>query len=445
MMSIYAMVKHTKSFFCLALLSLVFVAYFLYRFRPYLQTSQTPELKRLSSLALATLSSSTAADTDSYISSYVKNELEHYMFTRRFFPSKDVIVRAVYFDDRPRNNHRNASVFLALVWQPITKNNLIEGCQVGGRRAEKFDVKLIGETKMWRIYPQYNKIDHEEVLIHCYDLPASNGSDAYLYYKTSVNDTAERRVKSVRPLMVPAPRVPPTSEEGSKYNLTVLTCTKVYGNPPWLRQWLEYQKAIGVDHVHLTADESFFRGIKKDLSYFLVDLMENGFLSVDFWVMWLNQGKEVWYHNQGLILEDCIYQFRGTYDYVFILDTDDFFTPREPNQPKAQYYIDKLCVRERKGTCKFRWVEYYPDHYGLNTTTPPHGNLTAQLKSYTHLNQGNRKSVHRTQAVVDSATHYAFEIIPGYERVEVPVQTAYVAHIRKSKKPDMKKVVEGLP
>lgn len=415
----------------MALLSLLPVAFFLYRFRLYiLETQEEQELKRLSSLGLATLEAS--IDTQDR--------------RRQFFPSKDVIVRAVYFDDRPRNGHHNASVFLVLVWQPITNNNLITGCQVGEHRAEKFDVRLIGETKMWRVYPQYNKIDHEEALVHCYNIPAENGSDAYLYYKTSVNDTKEKSVESIRPIMFPSPRIKPTSEEGVKYNLTVMTCTKVYGNPPWLKEWLEYQMGIGVDHVHLTADESFFRGISKDLSYYLRDLIEVGFVSVDFWIMWLNQGKEVWYHNQGLILEDCIYQFRGTYDYVFILDTDDFFTPRVPGQSKAHYYIDSLCVKDKKGTCKFRWVEYYPDHYGLNSSIPlVHGNLTNQLKSYTHLNQGNRKSVHKTQAIVDSATHYAFEIIPGYERVEVPVNIAYVAHIRKSKKPATDKVKEGLP
>lgn len=365
---------------------------------------------------------------------------------RKFFASKDVIVRAVYFDDRPRYNHKNASVFLVLIWKELTDKKLVTACQVGENRAEQFSVKLIGETKMWRIYPNYNTIDHEEALVHCYDLPAENGTEAYLYFRLSENSTIEKRVKSERPLMFPATRIQPSSVAGLKYNLTVLTCTKVYENPPWLKEWLKYQKSVGVDHVHLIADESFFRGISKDLFYFLEELIAGGFLSIDFWILWLKNGKEVWYHNQGLILEDCIYQFRGTYDYIFILDTDDFFTPRVPGEPKAQYYIDKLCVKDSKGTCKFRWVEYYPDHFGLNETIPiPDGNVTMQLKNYTHLNQGNRKSVHRSQAIVDSATHYAFEMLPGYNRVEVPIEIAYVAHIRKGKKPANDKMKIGLP
>lgn len=363
---------------------------------------------------------------------------------RKFFASKDVIVRAVYFDDRPRYNHHNTSVFLVLIWKELTDKKLVSGCQVGEARTKNFTVKLIGETKMWRIYPKYNVIDHEEALIHCYDLPSRNGSEAYLYYKLSENST-ERSVRSERPIHFPAPRIHPTSDVSEKYNLTVLTCTKVFGNPPWLKEWLEYQRGIGVDHVHLIGDESFFRGVDKEMSYFLEQLMAEGFLSVDFWIMWLKNSKEVWYHNQGLILEDCIYQFRGTYDYVFILDTDDFFVPRVPGERHAQYYINKLCLDENKGTCKFRWIEFFPEHFGLNSSVPLlHGNITSRLTNYMHVNQGNRKSVHRTQAVVDTATHYAFEILPKYSRVEVPVSTAYVAHMRKGKKPDAK-AVEGLP
>lgn len=363
---------------------------------------------------------------------------------RKFFPSKDVIVRAVYFDDRPRYNHRNTSVFLALIWKELTDKKLVSGCQVGEARTNNFTVKLIGETKMWRIYPKYNVIDHEEALVHCYDLPSRNGSEAYLYYKLSENAT-ERRVKSERPIHFPAPRIPPTSDVAVKYNLTVLACTKVFGDPPWLREWLDYQRGVGVDHVHLIGDESFFRGINKEMSYFLEQLMAEGFLSVDLWILWLKNGKEVWYHNQGLILEDCVYQFRGTYDYVFILDTDDFFVPRVPGEPHAQFYIDKLCSSEKKGTCKFRWIEFYPEHFGLNSSVPlVHGNVTSRLINYTHLLQGNRKSVHRTQAVVDTATHYAFELMPTYSRVEVSLSTAYVAHMRKGKKPDAK-ALKGLP
>ena len=365
---------------------------------------------------------------------------------RHFFPSKDVLVRAVYFDNRPREKHLNTSVFLVLVWKNITADKLITGCQVGGRRAKHFSVNLIGETPYWRAYPQYDVIDHEEVLVHCYDLPAQDGEEAILYYRMNKSSSTEFIVRSEQTLMFPKPRVKPTSVEGLKYDLSILTCTKVYGTPTWLKEWLIYQKTLGVDHVHLTADDTFFRSISNELAAYLEGLIVDGFLSVDFWMGWLNNGKQVWYHNQGLILEDCIYQFRGTYDYVYILDTDDFFTPRVPGETKAHYYIDKMCVRDNVGTCKFKWIEYYPDHFGMNASISiPDGNVTKQLLDFSHLMQGNRKSVHRTNAIVDSATHYAYSVIEGYKRIEFPEQVAYVAHIRRSLRPNKKSLKEGLP
>lgn len=365
---------------------------------------------------------------------------------RDIFPSKDVLIRAVYFDSRPRKGHHNASVYLVLVWKNITDNNLITGCQVGKKKTKHFDVQLIGETGYWRVYPQYNIIDHEEVMVHCYDLPVYDGEEALLYYKMTKDSNKEIFVRSERPLMFPKPRVKPTSVEGLKYNLTILTCTKVFNNPTWMKEWLLYQRSIGVDHVHLTAEETFFQSISKELASYLESLIAEGYLSVEFWVTWLQNGKQVWYHNQGLILEDCIYQFRGTYDYVYILDTDDFFVPRVPEEKKAHYYIDRFCVREKVGNCKFMWVEFYPDTFGMNKSiSVANGNMTNQLLDFSHMIQGNRKSVHRTEAIVDAATHYAFDIIEGYERVEYPMEVAYVAHVRKSLPPDMKSLVKGLP
>lgn len=426
-----------KSFLIVILCSITMTVFHLHRFHSHGNSGTSN---------LTTSSNSTSSSNGLTSQEGTLKAVPTYNSRRRFFTFKDVIVRAVYFDDRPRNNHTNVSVFLVLVSKPITDNKLITGCQVGENRAEKFEVKSIGETDYWRYWkehPENKKIDHEEVLVHCYDLPVRNGSEAYLFYRTSVNSRIGKWVKSERPLMIPAPRIKPMSAEGIKYNMTILTCTKVFGNPHWLKEWLEYQRSIGVDHVHLIADESFFRDISKNFSYQIEELMTEGFLSADVWIMWLND-KEVWYHNQGLILEDCAYQFRGTYDYVFILDTDDFFTSRVSNEVKAHYYIDKLCATDKKCSCQFRWVEYYPDHYGLNKKIPLlNGNITMQLMDYTHLNQMNGKSVHRTQGVVDVATHFAFEVMPGCKKVDVPVSLAYVAHLRKEKKPQY--TVKGLP
>ncbi|CAI8005833.1 hypothetical protein GBAR_LOCUS4430 [Geodia barretti] len=51
--------------------------------------------------------------------------------TRTVLPllSKDVVVRSVYFDDRPRSGHVNASVFMVEARREIVDQGLIVGCQ----------------------------------------------------------------------------------------------------------------------------------------------------------------------------------------------------------------------------------------------------------------------------------------------------------------------------
>ncbi len=66
------------------------------------------------------------------------------------------------------------------------------------------------------------------------------------------------------------------------------------------------------------------------------------------------------------------------------------------------------------------------------------------LLDFTHNNQGNPKSLHRTTVLIDTATHYASIMMPKYKIVSVPVTEAYVAHVRKHKQPG-DNVIEGVP
>ena len=345
----------------------------------------------------------------------------------------------MYIDDRPRNGHKNATVFLVNVLKNITENKLIFGCRVGNNRAVAYEWSLIGETPYWRnwkFHPEYKLINHEEVLIDCFDVPAQDGDLGYVFYKTSESSGTEMAV-SERVVRRPLPRVKPTSPEGVKYGFTVLTCTKVFGdNAPWFIEWLTYQKHIGVDHVHLNVDESFLRDLSKEKMEYVLKEMKSGFLSVEPWVLWLINGKEVYYHNQGLKLEDCAYRFRGTYDFMFILDTDDFFVPRVPGESKVHYYLNQYFKDPSVGSCKLRWVEYFPDEFlkKEELLSLKDGNVTSLLSDFSHLMQENRKSVHRTETLVDTATHFAFKMVNGFQIYEPSVKVAYIAHVRNERK-----------
>lgn len=164
--------------------------------------------------------------------------------------SKDLVVRAVYYDSRPRNGHQNASVFLLALRKNIMNDNLIVKCGVGETATDELHIRLIGEASFRdRWIKDGRDLSHEEIMLDCFDLPVKNGSRAFVIYMRQLNDTDLFRVESEQPLIFPSPHKP--SPQGGKYGFTVLTCGKLFGTgAPWMEEWLRYQKTLGVDHVH---------------------------------------------------------------------------------------------------------------------------------------------------------------------------------------------------
>ena len=347
------------------------------------------------------------------------------------FSTQDLIVRAAYFDDRPRGNHRNSTVILTEVRISILKQNRIIGCAVGEHATtdkNKFGVHTLRLTH-W-VHSHHPELSHDTVFVDCFDLPVQNGSRTFVLYKQSIKDIKVTCVESERPLMIPAPYRAPA--KGHKFSVA-LCCAPIYGMPPLLTEWLQYQKTLAFDHVHLIAEDSFLKagGLEnKELK----QGMQEGFVTVDVWKPWL-KGRQVYYHSQVLAHEDCIYRLRGTYDYVMLLDADEFFTPRVANEKGIHYYVKKCCSYRRCGSCHFHGLMYYPD-CGMKGKVGEDGNITNQLVSYKFLDQAAQgKSVHRSAAIVETGCHRGNEYIKRYRSVEFPLQLAYVAHVRKGKKP----------
>ena len=347
--------------------------------------------------------------------------------------TEDVIVRAVFLDDRPRYGHQCAAVFLAEVRKTIIERSLIVGCTVGRRNGRSFRIFQL-RLNTW-LHRDHSYLTHDFVLLECYDLPpVDNGSVAFITYKTlepdcnsAKNHSCTISVQSERPFYISAPYKPPT--DGQKYNFKIAVCLAVvFAKPPWLNEWLRYQKGIGIDHIHMIADDSFEKagGFRNK---YLKQAIREGFLSTDVWHMWLN-GSQVWYHSQGLAYQDCVYRFRHQYDYLFVLDTDDFFVPAVSGEPKLPYYIHKY--KSYKGTYTFHWTYFYPD-CGMEDEVPKDGNITKQLVSNQCWDR-SQKSLHYLPDTLDVDVHNRGYTLQYY-RIYIPKEVAYVAHMRKGMKP----------
>ena len=347
--------------------------------------------------------------------------------------TEDVIVRAVFLDDRPRYGHQRAAVFLVEMRKTILEKSLIVGCTVGRHNGGSFRIFQLS-LNTW-LHKDHPDLTHDFVLLECYGLPSvDNGSVAFITYKTLASgcNSAENHscmisVQSERPFYISPPYKPPT--DGRKYNFKIAVCLAVvFARPPWLKEWLQYQKAIGIDHIHMIADDSFVKagGFR---NRYIKQAIQDGFLSTDVWHMWLNS-SQVWYHSQGLAYQDCVYRFHHQYDYLFVLDTDDFFVPAVSGEPKLPYYIQRYSCY--KGTYTFQWMYFYPD-CGMKGEVPKDGNITKQLVSNQYWDR-SQKSLHYLPDTLDVDVHNRGYTLQYY-RIYIPRKIAYVAHMRKGIKP----------
>ena len=343
---------------------------------------------------------------------------------------RDVIVRSVYFDGRQRDGHNNASVFLVEIRVTILKENGIIGCEVGGQFGTEFEVRPL-KLNLNFVHDHHPKLTHDTVLVDCFDLPVQNGSTAHILYKKQNESAVVTCVRSERPLMVPAPPQP----ANPPWDFTVAVCTAMtYGSPPLLTEWLHYQRALSVDHIHIIAEDSFVTsgGIDNEA---LRQGIEEGFVSVDVWKPWLKR-NQLYYHSQVLAHEACLYRLLGTYSYIMLVDLDEFFIPRVPGEAELHYYAQRCCSYNTScGSCHFREFMYFPD-CGLRGDVDRDGNITARLVSYVSVEQPSvGKSIHIPSAVLDMGCQRAEVFLKGYGRAYCPMEEAYVAHIRTGRKP----------
>ena len=344
--------------------------------------------------------------------------------------SKDVVIHSAYFDSRPRNGHRNVTILFANINRTILDSKWILGCGTDSIRASSYEVYSIFENVLMHNWLGPRPFTYENMLILCYDLPSSNGSEVYAAYKTSLDAKVEMITYSREPLFHPAPRVKPSGGD----DFTVVVCSKVHNKKaPWIREFIQYQKTLGVDHVDFSVLDTFI----KDGGYDQLVLgdsvvqqaIHDGFVQFRVWPETYDE-DDTFIHSEDLRKLSCIYRYLGTYDYVMPLDTDDFFNPMRSNV-KLKDVIRNHCRDKTTGSCSFGWIRFYPD-CGIDAVGSD-GNITTYLKVKKQTTDDNFKSVHSTKAILDTSFHDARCrrcLLPGYRMKAIPRSEAYIAHIR---------------
>ena len=363
---------------------------------------------------------------------------EPFSFMNSLPVTKDLIVHSVYFDERSyREGQSNITVIFLTIKRTIFLSHWITSCGIGSKVSNNFLLRPTHQQKR-----RFRTFMYEQYVLECYNLPVVNGSRVFVGYKTA-NNMPELVVEAE--VMIPAPRVQPTG----KYNFTVATCTKAFNRKlKYLSEFVRYQKTLGVDHVHLSVLDEFMRdGSFHDIVMrddFLHDALSCGYLTIAVLDVWYAK-KETFLYSSIYQRLGCFYRLRGTYDYISIADTDDFFTPRIPGETDMKHYIQEYCIAKTSnaGSCQFKWRWLYPDVCGTSELVGPDGNVTKTVNVPTiEEYYKNTKSIHSGHAVIDFSFHDAKGrgcMLPGYKVVEMPPHIVYFVHNRLAAKDSIEK------
>ena len=332
----------------------------------------------------------------------------------KYVATIDLVIRSAFIDLRVRDGHTNSTVIFAEVSKEFRRHELMVGCGVDGQEAEEYRV----HTLYWDwIDYSYPKLTHEEVMVVCYDVKVHNGSAAFIRYRVGPNSTMVNR-KDVT--------IAPTSNRSDKKG-TVVICTTCYGKPPWLGEWLRYQKTLGVDLVQMYVEDKFIGDSQnKEITQ---PHVEEGFLKIQFRKTYFNS-TQIYYHSQTLNYNDCLYRHQNTHQYAMFVDTDDFFVPCL--QDKSLIYYLQSLIPNQKAAVRFHWHRFFPDCGLLQAPdSVKDGNITSKLKVKESIVTTNTKFACRPSATTQVTVHKPFQTLDGYDKADTVNSTeAYVAHVR---------------
>ena len=348
------------------------------------------------------------------------NACTHYSFDEYLStsPSRYVLPRAAFFDSRPRGRHKNATVILASIHRSLIGRHRIKACIVNQQEIRSIKVQpLIANKWIHKIHPECS---YNNTMIFCFDVPQHirNHSKVELIFKDPDSENFVS-IETEHSLYIPQRK----RRRKFPYNRssTVLACATVFESPPYFLQWLHFQKSIGVDMVYLNAQESFVNSSVFNDS-FLQESIRNGFVTVKVWKDYL--GDKVFYHNQAMYYNNCLYRYQGVYEFVMMFDSDDFFFSRLRPAPVRE--VLRYLFTEDVGSIELEWRRYYDPYRGSFN----HTDIEQFVDISPGIPENNIKSIHRLSATIEIRVHAVVEMLDGYTIERADYRIAHVAHIK---------------
>lgn len=118
---------------------------------------------------------------------------------------------------------------------------------------------------------------------------------------------------------------PPKRKQQRKYHISL--CIMFKDEAPYLREWIEYHRMIGVDHFYMY-DNNSSDGYEEVLASY----REEEIVTL---IPWTRQHAQV----EGY--EDCIRRFQSESDWIGFIDVDEFLVPME--EDSLTPILDHFC------------------------------------------------------------------------------------------------------
>jgi Glycosyltransferase family 92 len=159
---------------------------------------------------------------------------------------------------------------------------------------------------------------------------------------------------------------------------------------PYLKEWIEFHKLVGVDHFYL-----YDNGSSDDYASVLQPYIDCGEVELFQWP-YVGTSWEHWlYEVQAGAYQDCVFRAQGKVKWLAIIDIDEFLTPISNLN-----VLDVLAEFEAFGGVCFNWKLF--GHSGLMELEPDKLLIESLVMTAVH----------------DRPTHFGVKSVVRPERVE---------------------------
>lgn len=325
---------------------------------------------------------------------------------------KDIIVRSAFVSFYGEGNpkFKNCTIILIEVKKSLLEENAIQSCGVEGSVTTQFEISNLNSEECSA------KETHTQALLYCYDIPVKHLDWAWVSYrKKLLGRESTHQAKSEFPVLF--------SDSPSSRGKIVVCAAMLPYYTPYVDKWLEYQRTIGVDHVHMILESTFLNQGSFEASL-LQEAVEEGYLSIDFWHQWLNQ-TDICDHSLDLAYHTCALQFRSSYSYIMFSDPRDFFIPQGGSLSDV---VSHSCSNTH---CRFQQRDLFYESCN-NVKVGKDGNLTAAVSATKLEWKGNNAFTVYKSSKVAFAPYKTVPFTSTHSVANIPAKKGYVIHLVKS-------------